>query len=242
MKRLKLLFLFFTIFFLSANIQAFAQTFCHDKVYLLDLTLSKGEITLNDAVLTMGCYPEKERDGYRYEIISDEKTLYSFNFGYPDIIFSDNSFEGMSGGIIRQESKRFALIVPFFTDGKKIAIYNDKNAQILNTNLVKDMTFSPGQKITITIEPDSNGVYREIYFYDSKNELRDMLPMPCDYICYNTQTIDYSIPEWEEDSYSFMIYGYDFGEWIEVKFNVETVSKTNEINIRLENGVAIYSK
>ncbi|MEM2918338.1 MAG: hypothetical protein QXY62_02425 [Candidatus Altiarchaeota archaeon] len=113
------------------------------KIYVVNLKYERGVISLvNDVHVKSGYPPGRKIQpdlGYRCEVISFEgKELYSFKFNLPTKWFYDyldKETGELSGGVIELEKVNFTLIVPYFSNGKKINIYNQTGALIISIDI-----------------------------------------------------------------------------------------------------------
>ncbi len=133
---------------------AISQAVLADRIMILNLHYSNGEISVIDQAEQYGYYPDRKLQpdsGYRAEIISTEDNiLYSFNFEVPLRHFTDVEIENKTqGGLVLMDETDFALIIPLYDNAKEINFYNDKGENILVVNTAKKT--GPGKAIIIIV-------------------------------------------------------------------------------------------
>lgn len=112
---------------------AFAQ---ENKFYQLALTYSKGNIKAKDVIVLPGDISKINSGGdYRIELMSFSNTsLYKTNFDIPTS-FHGEEFDYTTGKVTGKETTLdtldLVLNVPYFSNGKKIDVYDPKSVKIL---------------------------------------------------------------------------------------------------------------
>lgn len=115
-----------------------------NKVYIISFSYDDGKLVFDDKTIKYGFSPDRKltTGDYKGEIIStDETSLYSFNFNIPLTRFVDisNLTTGeLSGGVIKLDSTRFALVLPYFEDGQELAIYDPDDIKILSISVEEE--------------------------------------------------------------------------------------------------------
>lgn len=122
-----------------------------EKVYVIDLTYDKGEVTLRNILVTQAFYqqaPEPE-DGYLLELVSfNNEVLYRQRFVFPLEIaagprpewFDEKGnqiyfpTEEESGHLVLEKAE-VQLIIPYFSGGKTIRIFDPADAKILDIDV-----------------------------------------------------------------------------------------------------------
>lgn len=112
-----------------------------NKVFIVDLNYKDGVITIDDIMTKAGYYPDRKlqpEGGYTLELMSEEGSLYSFNFQVPLKIYTDVIEDDgeISGGVVVLSETNFALVLPYFDDAKEIRIYDTNNKEILSKAVV----------------------------------------------------------------------------------------------------------
>lgn len=103
-----------------------------NKIYDINLSYDKGNISLISEILVRDGYAPGRKiqpdAGYKSEILSlTDNVLYSFKFEIPNKICSDRmdpKTKEVSGGCVLNDKANFALIMPYFENGKVINIYD----------------------------------------------------------------------------------------------------------------------
>src|SRR3989338_3785029 len=97
------------------------------KVLVLDLFYSQGNITVTNTTVMYGFSPDQRYQpeyGYLLEIWSDER-LYDFVFKQPNLEYREGTEDGqLRGGLIIHDEVRFALVVPYYENMKEILLYS----------------------------------------------------------------------------------------------------------------------
>ncbi len=113
-----------------------------EKIYVVNLNYDKGDITLIDVFVKQGYAPGREiqpEGGYRCEVISFKgEELDSFKFMPPTgwaYDYIDPETGELKGGVKELEEVEFSLIVPYFSNGKRLDIYNPEGVKILEINI-----------------------------------------------------------------------------------------------------------
>ena len=120
----------------------FAQLACAEKIIILNLHYENGKVSVIDKIDTYGFYPDRKIQpdvGYKAEIISvDDDIIYSFRFEVPLEHYTDIHMDGKTqGGLVRVDKTDFALILPSLPDAKQINIYNEKEENVLEVDLIE---------------------------------------------------------------------------------------------------------
>ncbi|MFH1978293.1 MAG: hypothetical protein ABIJ92_03130 [Candidatus Aenigmatarchaeota archaeon] len=212
-----------------------AQALCTDNIYVVDLIFDNGNVSVKNIDYMTGCYPSMESDGYRYDILSDSgRKVYSFEFGNPGLVYTDNSVSGMSGGPVETGYSELTLLVPDVEYAEEVVVYDNEGEKVANIALVDFQVpvFSPDQRITLLVNPTEDGFYKEVYIYHG-NEYKDKITLECSYMCYGDKTTSYTIPNWEDGDYSLRIYDYNRNVWTKNTFRVDVSSSSHVMEINL---------
>jgi len=140
MKKILLLLCF--IFLISI---VFAE---NSKVHIISFKYEDGKLIFDDKLIKYGYSPDRRLiiGNYKCEIVSvDDKVLYSFNFDIPLKGFVDisNITTGeLSGGIVRLDKTRFALVLPYFEKAKEMNIYDSNNIKLLKVDVEEKEKFN----------------------------------------------------------------------------------------------------
>lgn len=118
-----------------------------NKVWIVSLhydsAKTTNKITMNEMVLKYGYAPDMKlqpEKGYRLDVLDDKNNaMYSFKFEIPDKIFTDITEENKTkGGVIVLNQTDFAVVVPYYPNSIKIAVYDEMNKQVLGFNVNKE--------------------------------------------------------------------------------------------------------
>src|SRR3989344_69409 len=84
-------------------------------------------------------------------------------------------------------------------------------------------SINANENLLITINPDSKGIYQDVYFAKENSIISKISLAGCSNgVCYGKQTISYKIPSSWKGIYSFLAYDYKKGEWLRQNFTVAT--------------------
>jgi len=144
MKKIKIMLIICMLLSLSCTFFASAET---NKVWIVSLhydsSKTADKITMNEVVLKYGYAPDMKlqpENSYRLDVLDDKNNvIYSFKFDIPNKIFTDITEENeIKGGIIVLNQTDFAIIVPYYQNSLKIAVYDEMNKQIFSFNPTKE--------------------------------------------------------------------------------------------------------
>lgn len=124
---------------LGANLAAAQES----KIYTLSLSYDKGDIVLTkDITVLPGYAPDRKiqpETGYKTEVLSlKDEVLYSFKFEAPNRICTDKIdpvTKKLSGGCSDADKADFAIILPYFENGKLINIYDPSGRKVFFANV-----------------------------------------------------------------------------------------------------------
>jgi hypothetical protein len=110
------------------------------KVYIVAFSYENGELTFDDKIVKYGYSPDRKltEGDYRGEIVSDDSVLYNFDFNVPLTEFvdiSDVETGELSGGIVKVDSTRFALVLPYYGEAKSIEIYDPSEVKVMGIDV-----------------------------------------------------------------------------------------------------------
>tara|TARA_Y100000310_G_scaffold258870_1_gene267410 strand:- start:142 stop:645 length:504 start_codon:yes stop_codon:yes gene_type:complete len=110
------------------------------KVYIVAFSYENGELTFDDKVVKYGYSPDRKltEGDYRGEVVSADSVLYDFDFNVPLTEFvdiSDVETGELSGGIVKVDSTRFALVLPYFEEAKSIEIYDPSDTKVMGIDV-----------------------------------------------------------------------------------------------------------
>ena len=123
------------------------------------------------------------------------------------------------------KSRRVSFIVALMLAGI-LLISSISIASALTSIKLSSLEISAGEELTITINPDSKGIYKDVYFAKD-NSILEKIVLNCPDKCFDKQTISYKIPLSWLGSYSFLAYDYKKGEWLTTDFNVKTAAQSS---------------
>jgi len=117
-----------------------------DRIIILNLHYDNGDVSVLDKIETYGYHPDRKIQpnvGYKAEIISENGAILdSFKFKAPLEHYTDIQEDGvLHGGMVVVNKTDFALIVPSLQDAKEIKLYNEKEENILNVELIDEKEF-----------------------------------------------------------------------------------------------------
>ena len=172
------------LFFLLIN-AAFLVLAFEQRVYVLNVKYDNGVITKENIKVISGEASDKRnqpKEGYLLELVSfDETILNSFKFNFPLQIVSLASPDWFDKegnqiyfpnpeevGQITLNKTSLQLVVPYFTNGKNINIYNPNGEKVLNidvryfvnqseTIFEENQTIKTSQKIQTYFKEDKTG-------------------------------------------------------------------------------------
>lgn len=109
-----------------------------NKIYEVNLNYDKGEISLASEIIARNGYALDRKiqpeAGYKAEVLSlADDVLYSFQFEVPNIQCSDSidpETNQMSGSCVFLDQTNFTLVIPYFTDGKVINLYDPAGKKV----------------------------------------------------------------------------------------------------------------
>lgn len=116
--------------------QAAASEKSFDQIYNLTIDFDKTGYEAREVSLAKGTAPDRNtqpQTGFRCEVVSaNDEILYSFLFDFPDVVCSDSFLPtGNTGGCVKKEEGSFALIVPYYSTGRNINIYDLSGKMVL---------------------------------------------------------------------------------------------------------------
>lgn len=129
-----------------------------EKVYILTLNYVKGDLFLDNVLVKIGYSPDRKIQpdtGYQAEVISFKgNASYFFKFKVPNVVASDSfPINGEpTGGLTYLDKVDFALIIPYFGDGKTINLYDENGTKKLSVDISR---FSEGECLE-NLECDDN--------------------------------------------------------------------------------------
>jgi len=132
-----------------------------------------------------------------FKMERDDKLLIAAIFLSLVIILVGANFNGITGNIIRDQSKTDIAISP--------------------------KAVSPGQQVYITIIPGSEGVNQKTSFYQAEDDLRksSVKNLCNNYICKNEGSFSFIIPlYWESGVYHIKVYDYALHSFVIEDFTV----------------------
>ena len=127
--------------FFSLNLASAANI---SKVFVLDLTYSKGDIIINEYITKYGYYPDRKfqpDDGYAVEVISDDnQILYFSKFYVPNRFFIDSTLNdtNLTGGVMELDKTNFAMVLPYYSNAKSVYFFNNENESLASLRVVNE--------------------------------------------------------------------------------------------------------
>lgn len=149
---------FLIILLLLAILLAGGVSAAENKIYVVNVEYKRGDMFLKDISVNIGYAPDRKIQpdtGYKAEVISFKgNASYFFKFKVPNVVASDVfPVEGEpAGSLVYLDEVNFALIIPYFGDGKTISIYDENGTKKLSVDISR---FSEGECLE-NLECDDN--------------------------------------------------------------------------------------
>jgi len=99
------------------------EKICNGNYFLLELESSSGDFQLVNKSIQQGCAPDSKGDfEYSYDLVKNNVSVYSGNFG-SGVLFVDNFEEQeMQGGAVAVDNQKIFLTIPYNSDADNIEI------------------------------------------------------------------------------------------------------------------------
>ena len=119
-------------------------TEAQEQIYILKLNYNNGSLSLIDLDIGYGYVPDSNpitqpETGYRCEVISlTDDVLYSFRFVIPNTVSSPPPLPDQEPtGEISLDNVNFTLLIPYYSDGKLINIYDPEDILLFSIDISK---------------------------------------------------------------------------------------------------------
>lgn len=126
------------------------------QINILNMEYNYGNIELIEKTTKIGYYPDRidqPDSGHNLSIYSvSDENLYSFRFVPPFVEFTDGFDEDKNiGKILIRDNFNFSLIVPSYTNEKRIVIYDNEKNEIGMFDLIEKSSKTTDNTILIVI-------------------------------------------------------------------------------------------
>jgi len=106
------------------------------RIYSLTIDFDKTGYAAREVSLVNGKAPDRAtqpQTGFRCEVVSaNDEILYSFLFNLPDVLCSDSFLKtGNTGGCAKKDEGSFTLVIPYYSTGRNINIYDLSGKMVL---------------------------------------------------------------------------------------------------------------